>query len=375
MDIRKRILSEAFAEKSPSKVTPQTIPPISAVPMEATDKQLTDLKDKIVKGLKDEVVKSIKDDKVLSAMDLRDGQSILYPNKKVQDMRWHGSGVTKIIAGSGISISNTGDVPGLSDVTISSSGSGTGTATVVTVNQTAHGFTGGEVIRNSGVDDTYVRAQADSAAHAEVVGIVTNVINANNFEFTTEGLVVSNVPVVAAGTVYFLSASVAGALTTTEPSTAGQVSKPLAIILESGGKMLFENWRGEVLTSPSSPSGSLFLASVTGVDLTAAGTTTLFTVPAGKTLFLQEVYDEGVTRAGFVSEPTVSVGISPTYDQWLTGTLFRTPDPSNFLALSLQQASFIFAVFNAGDVIKFDVRNPAVAASMTANFYLFGFYV
>jgi hypothetical protein len=63
-----------------------------------------------------------------------------------------------------------------------------------------------------------------------------------------------------AGTVYFLSPSSAGALTATEPTTLGQVSKPLLVADTTTSGYLF-NFRGAVLadtvgaTGPTGPTG------------------------------------------------------------------------------------------------------------------------
>lgn len=120
-------------------------------------------------------------------------------------------------------------------------------STSFTVNQSSHGFVVGDIVRSSGVANTFTKAQADSAAHAEVAGCVSSVINANSFVLTTQGLVTAGVPAEAAGSILFLSPSTAGALTTTEPSSSGEISKPLAIVVQSANKMLFINFRGEVL--------------------------------------------------------------------------------------------------------------------------------
>jgi hypothetical protein len=126
---------------------------------------------------------------------------------------------------------------------------GGGSTSSFDVTQTAHGFVVGDVLRNAGTANTYAKAKADSAAHAEIVGIVTVVTDANTFSVTTQGIVTTGVPAATAGTVMFLSAATAGALTSTEPSSLGDVSKPLAIVLESSVRMLFSNWRGELLNS------------------------------------------------------------------------------------------------------------------------------
>lgn len=124
----------------------------------------------------------------------------------------------------------------------------TGSALAVPVTQTTHGFAVGDVIRATGTN-TYAKAQANSAANAEVTGIVNEVIDANNFTYTTEGVMTVGVPAVAAGTVLFLSPSVAGALTATEPAAVGNVSVPLAIVTENAVSMVFHKYRGAVITS------------------------------------------------------------------------------------------------------------------------------
>lgn len=111
------------------------------------------------------------------------------------------------------------------------------------LSQTAHGFAVGDVVRHNGT--SYVKAQADSAANAEAVGVVSQVHDANTFALTTHGYV-SGLSGLTAGSVYFLSPSSAGALTATEPSTAGQVSKPLLIAVSTTAGYFF-NLRGVVI--------------------------------------------------------------------------------------------------------------------------------
>jgi hypothetical protein len=108
------------------------------------------------------------------------------------------------------------------------------------VTQTAHGFAVGDVLRSAGTANAYAKAQADTAAHAEVVGMVTAVADANTFTITQIGLVTSGVPVAAAGSVVFLSAATPGALTVIEPAST-YVSKPLGMILTSGSLLSFNN--------------------------------------------------------------------------------------------------------------------------------------
>jgi hypothetical protein len=112
------------------------------------------------------------------------------------------------------------------------------------INQVAHGFTAGELVRLSGTS-TYDEAQADSAANAEVVGIVSAVADVDNFTLTTSGYV-SGLSGLTANTMYFLSPSTAGLLTATEPSTVGQISKP-CFYADTTTSGYFINYRGSIV--------------------------------------------------------------------------------------------------------------------------------
>ena len=92
-----------------------------------------------------------------------------------------------------------------------------------TINQSAHGFVVGDVLRHNG--SAWVKSQADSAVNSDVLGIVESSIDSDNFvlvywgEITLSGL--------TAGAEYYLSATTAGATTTTAPSTVGQIVRSL----------------------------------------------------------------------------------------------------------------------------------------------------
>jgi hypothetical protein len=122
------------------------------------------------------------------------------------------------------------------------------------VTHTSHGFDSndiGKAVRSSGTDGQFVVARANTAANAEVVGVITSIDTANQYTITTSGFVdvVAAVPTATAGTVYFLAEAADSQLTSTEPTTAGAVSKPVAVVTESDAKMLLIHYRGEVITS------------------------------------------------------------------------------------------------------------------------------
>jgi hypothetical protein len=101
-----------------------------------------------------------------------------------------------------------------------------GGGTTDRVTQASHAFVVGNVLYLNGA--TYAKARSDVANTAEVVGMVSRVIDANTFEITLSGEV-SGLTGLTAGEVYFLSPITAGDVTATEPSVVGQVSLPVGI--------------------------------------------------------------------------------------------------------------------------------------------------
>lgn len=111
----------------------------------------------------------------------------------------------------------------------------------IPVAQVSHGFSVGNVLYLNG--STYTLAIATSAAAAEVVGIVASVLDSDNFTMSLPGSKVIGLSSLTAGTVYFLSDSSAGSLTATEPTTLGNISKPV-LIADSTTSGIFINQRG-----------------------------------------------------------------------------------------------------------------------------------
>lgn len=196
---------------------------------------------------------TIENNGVLSVGDITGYDSLVtddnhIPNKAYVDT--HGGGATSGYSGySGISgYSGPGD-SGYSGY------SGQGSTNLITVQQIGHSLSVGDVIRFDGSD--YVKAQADSTANAEVIGIVTEVNGADDFSYLTHGGV-SGLAGMTAGSVYFLSDSTAGLLTTTEPTDVGDVTKPLFLATSTTDGVFF-NWRGiEIVEDPGGGGGLSF---------------------------------------------------------------------------------------------------------------------
>jgi hypothetical protein len=104
------------------------------------------------------------------------------------------------------------------------------------ITQTSHGLSTGNVVRLS--SGTYVKAQADSAANARWVGVVV-VISDNVFLLYRPGMIIPGLTSFTAGARYWLDASTAGAVTTTEPTISAPVydalSATVAQICTGGG--------------------------------------------------------------------------------------------------------------------------------------------
>jgi hypothetical protein len=113
----------------------------------------------------------------------------------------------------------------------------------VAVTQASHPFAAGDVIYCSGAN-TYAKANADAAATSDVVGVVSVDVGTDDFIYCASGKMTTGVPAVAAGSVLFLSDTTAGALTTTEPTAAGHISLPVAIVTENAVSMIVYSWRG-----------------------------------------------------------------------------------------------------------------------------------
>ena len=135
-----------------------------------------------------------------------------------------------------------------------------GSADVITVTQNNQGLLVGRPVRmtNSG----YVYATANTAPNAEAIGIII-AVTTNTLTIALGGRVTVDecVPAGNPGTVLFLQVA-AGILAADEPSVAGQISKPMAVITVDGSEMVMVQQRGEVISTggASIADGSITLA-------------------------------------------------------------------------------------------------------------------
>jgi hypothetical protein len=239
-----------------------------------------------------------------------------------------------------------------------------------TVTQVSHGLSVGDVIKSTGAN-TYGKAQADSAVNAEVVGVVT-IVDGDEFTFISHGIITSGVPAEVAGSVMFLSPSTAGAMTTTEPSTVGQVSKPIMIILENGTKALVQNFRGIELISAPNYDNTQVLMIVIGDEMTnITGGTAKITFHMPYTFSLVKV-KAGLSTASSSGNPTFDLnddGVS------VFSTTLSIDANETFSDTATTQAVLTSptVVIDSGSVMTIDIDTAGTGAK-GAKLYLIGTY-
>jgi len=133
-----------------------------------------------------------------------------------------------------------------------------GSADTLLVTQAGHGFVANDIGKAVKMLSTglYALATADAIGNADVIGIILQRIDANTLLLALSGRVTvdAGVPTGDPGTVLFLpllstKTTNVGYLNSTEPSSAGEVSKPMAVITISGSEMILFQMRGEVISS------------------------------------------------------------------------------------------------------------------------------
>jgi hypothetical protein len=210
-----------------------------------------------------------------------------------------GSGdVEEITLGSGLTMTGT---------TLSASGGGgSGVALEQSIAQTSHGFSVGNIIYYTG--SAYAKAKADADATSEGLGVVSVVTDANNFKFISSGLI-TTLSGLTAGTTYFLSAATAGAATSTEPSTAGYVSKPVYVAVSTTSAYIL-NHRGAIIGSSASTVDYAFYGRFSG---SASTTSTSYAIPTSlSSMALTSVLNENMGSVVIYNPSSATFGVTFT---------------------------------------------------------------
>jgi hypothetical protein len=95
------------------------------------------------------------------------------------------------------------------------------------INQVAHGFIVGDILRYSSAVSKYAKAQADTLANSAAIGWVKAVNSVDSFTIATSGYYTVGSPSWNAGVVLYLSSLTAGVMTVSPPTAAGTVVRPV----------------------------------------------------------------------------------------------------------------------------------------------------
>lgn len=232
-------------------------------------------------------------------------------------------------------------------------GSGSG-GTVLLVGQSSTGLVVGDVMYVNGTN--FTKASAAAANTAEVVGVVSNIIDASSYEVTLTGLVEKAGWGLTPGEVYFLSATTSGAITVTEPSTIGQVSVPIGVA-QTSTQLIVSPKRGVVVGGTNART-ELTLASASTTNIFNAQTPTLY--QAGE---LTGWVQLGTSQKFYFRAPFAQNGagtnwnISPSY-------VGDTP-PAGF-SLQMSSAGVISITcptFAGTGLVNYALNAPAVGAT------------
>ena len=210
--------------------------------------------------------------------------------------------------------------------------------------QAAHGFVaadiGAPLRRTSG---SFVKAQANSASNAEIVGFLKDIIDSDNFTYVIDGIIpnvgANVLASVTDGTTYYLSSATAGALSASEPVTLGHISLPCAWAV--GTSLVVTRVRGLAIgTTTGSFSDASFevydnLDNTKKVAFQVSGVTTattrILTIPnADGTIPLR---DANNTWSGTQDFSAASV-ILPTSATTINGLFFSLAGPGDITLTS-----------------------------------------
>lgn len=115
------------------------------------------------------------------------------------------------------------------------------------------------------------------------------------------------------------------------------------------------------------------LSGVTGVDLKTTGPTTLYTVPAGKTLVITGLIVRVASVNTFATPPTARVGKAAAYTEYMPATaLAGLNTVGMYVDLAIFGSQF-HNKFNATDVVAVDITIGAGATTLTADFDVIGY--
>lgn len=222
---------------------------------------------------------------------------------------------------------------------------------IIFITQIGHGFIRGDVVRIS-ASNTYVKAQANNFTNSLAVGFVVYVPNADQFVLQTAGycsqFFAPFAPLVPAAQ-YYLSETVAGAVTTIEPANPNWSKPMLAALNPTTGYILEQR---PIQASGGGGAGGIIQTVYQAIERTIFSTTAFN---------LNQPYElSGGT-------PTFSLTITPTNaNNWLRigGSFFANGTQGMWRTDLPSQAVAVFAATN------FTTAAPFTPANFTQYLYL-----
>lgn len=171
--------------------------------------------------------------------------------------------------------------------------------------QVTHGFSVGEVIAYSGT--SFIKAIADGVQDAEVVGIVTEVADVNNFTVVFDGYIEGITSLgLSGGTTYFLSTTIAGELTAENATVIDTISKPILTTFTVDDALVFQYREFNVTSGTTSGGG---VSGITEIENIGTGTGEVFsaTLPtiSGQTSSLRTITGSGDTTVSTVGDDII----------------------------------------------------------------------
>lgn len=143
--------------------------------------------------------------------------------------------------------------------------------------QTSHGFIVGDVVAYNG--SIFVKKSAGPFDVNETIGIVSKADDPNVFTVTYAGFIdTTSISGLSANTVYYVSPTIAGGLTSVPPSNLGEENRPILITQTSTSGIVVQ-YRGQIITDNiiSGSSGNTYVAGVIGPAEDGTYTDGLFT--------------------------------------------------------------------------------------------------
>jgi len=264
-----------------------------------------------------------------------------------------------------------------------SEGTGSGERIEKTFTQASHGFSIGDILEYSG--STFILALAVTERDSEIMGFVSEVPDVDSFTVVFSGYVsgISGLTL-SANTTYYLSPTIAGALTNIQPEDLDTISKPILTTLTNNDALIF-NYVG-VINSTGLTGGGTVTNAGNGLTLTGdtivlggildsdvyiegnSGGTSIFNIGDPDLLGLFKVKSETIEFIDGGGDTIFNGGSSGTYLSSITGiyTLVSGLYVSNgFLSSNGEYGFEISSGSTGGSIPKF--RVPEIGTGFTIN--------